>query len=542
VGPLFSLLAHHGADLGVAAQTSVLQTLVNTVDKPARLEAEGVTGADCMAALLPLLGSPSLLVLQLAVGLLAHLLCADSLAGDPLVARAAGPLLALVGRGQEVEGLRVEALKALEAISRHWPSAISEGPGSLEELARLVSSAPPPVMLLAAGVVGNVLRGAEVRVAQRVPLPLDIRLLLCPVEAVQLVAVQALLALLEADGPQGPGLGGRVEGGRGEGGAWRCYARRAWWRPSWRSCGSTRRAWRRLRRGCWRPCSTASACAPPPVLRAIGPLAAYLLDPLTQDPSAQLLAALALGDLFQENSAVVQQSQQGDLTAVCQALLSLLGDQHSEDLHMVALCGLQNLTQHSRTNKRAVADHGGLTRLMEMLPVASPALCCQAAGLIRLLLNNNTLHDHATPDLLTSLTAVLERELWRPLPGPEEGARGAQGGGRAGGAAVHGGAAAVLPKLRGSESATAAVPVLIASLRSGGEAVQELVLSVLWLLRQGWAHSKDAARLQSTAMGEAIPSCSSCCAAGPSTCTRRQRPCCARCPAASPWASGGGTT
>ncbi|CAI5960355.1 unnamed protein product [Closterium sp. NIES-65] len=71
------------------------------------------------------------------------------------------------------------------------------------------------------------------------------------------------------------------------------------------------------------------------------------------------LAALALGDLFQETSVALKTV---DLTGACRALVALMAERASEDLVMVALCGLQNLVASSRANKRAVADCGRVQR------------------------------------------------------------------------------------------------------------------------------------------------------------------------------------
>ncbi|KAE8666644.1 hypothetical protein F3Y22_tig00112495pilonHSYRG00076 [Hibiscus syriacus] len=51
----------------------------------------------------------------------------------------------------------------------------------------------------------------------------------------------------------------------------------------------------------------------------------------------------------------------------CRALVSLLEDQPTEDMKMVAICALQNFVMRSRTNRRAVAEAGGILVIQELL-------------------------------------------------------------------------------------------------------------------------------------------------------------------------------
>ncbi|CAI7796481.1 unnamed protein product, partial [Closterium sp. NIES-53] len=126
VGPVFAMLRH--AELSPSAQTSALQALVNVLEKPGRLEALDLPPSDAMEPLVPLLLSPSLVVAQLAAGLLAHVLTLDAFHSDGITAAAAAPLVRLLG--SELESLRTEALKALEL---GWASS--------KEMARLQSIA-----------------------------------------------------------------------------------------------------------------------------------------------------------------------------------------------------------------------------------------------------------------------------------------------------------------------------------------------------------------------------------------------------------------
>jgi len=89
---------------------------------------------------------------------------------------------------------------------------------------------------------------------------------------------------------------------------------------------------------------------------AISLLSQYLLDPQTRVQPARLLATLALGDLFQHDGL----ARTIDAVTACRALVSLLEDHPTEEMTMVVVCSLQNLVVHSRTNRRAVAEAGGI--------------------------------------------------------------------------------------------------------------------------------------------------------------------------------------
>lgn len=62
------------------------------------------------------------------------------------------------------------------------------------------------------------------------------------------------------------------------------------------------------------------------------------------------------------------------------------------------------------------------------------------------------------------------------------------------------------PKLHASEAATLSIPPIVAALKSGSSATQELVLAPLLLLKQSWPSMPvDVSRAQATAASEAIP-------------------------------------
>ena len=143
---------------------------------------------------------------------------------------------------------------------------------------------------------------------------------------------------------------------------------------------------------------------------AISPLSQYLLDPQTRTQPARLLAALALGDLFQLDGL----ARTRDAVSACRALVSLLEDQPSEEMKMIAVCALQNLVMHSTSNKRAVAEAGGVQVLQELLNSSNTETAGQAAALIKLLFSNHTIQEYATSEIIRALTG--KRRSYTCLP------------------------------------------------------------------------------------------------------------------------------
>jgi hypothetical protein len=90
---------------------------------------------------------------------------------------------------------------------------------------------------------------------------------------------------------------------------------------------------------------------------------------------------LALGDIFQHDAL----ARASDSVSACRALVSLLEDQPIYDKTMVSICALQNLVMHSRTNRRAVAEAGGILVVQEFLLSPNVDISVQAALLIKYL-------------------------------------------------------------------------------------------------------------------------------------------------------------
>jgi len=119
----------------------------------------------------------------------------------------------------------------------------------------------------------------------------------------------------------------------------------------------------------------------------ISPLSEYLLDPQTRAHPAILLATLALGDLFQHDGL----ARTIDAVSACRGMVSLLEDQPTEEMTMVAICSLQNLVMHSRKNKRVVVEAGGILVVQELLSSNNSEMTWKAALLIKFMFSNHTL-------------------------------------------------------------------------------------------------------------------------------------------------------
>lgn len=136
---------------------------------------------------------------------------------------------------------------------------------------------------------------------------------------------------------------------------------------------------------------------------AISPLSLYLLDPQTQSQQGRMLAALALGDLFQ-NEALARST---DAVSACRALVNLLEDQPTEEMKLVALCALQNLVMSSRSNKRAVAESGGVQVVLDLVSSGDSETSIQAAMFIKLLFSNLSVQEYASSETVRVITGML---------------------------------------------------------------------------------------------------------------------------------------
>ncbi|KAL9261427.1 CELLULOSE SYNTHASE INTERACTIVE 3-like protein [Drosera capensis] len=200
---------------------------------------------------------------------------------------------------------------------------------------------------------------------------------------------------------------------------------------------------------------------------AIAPLSQYLLDPNTRA---------------------------SDSVSACRALIGLLKDQPTDEMKMVAICALQNFVIHSRSNRLAVAEAGRVLVIQEHLLSSNSEVAIQAALLIRFLFSNHTLLEYVSNELIRSLTAALERELWSSATTNEEQLK------------TLNVIFTNFPKVYICEAATLCIPHLVSALKSGSEAAQDTVLETLCLLQQSWSTMPiEFAKSQSVAAAEAIP-------------------------------------
>ncbi|XP_020598358.1 protein CELLULOSE SYNTHASE INTERACTIVE 3 [Phalaenopsis equestris] len=469
VEPLFSVL--HRTDITLWGQHSTLQSLVNILEKPQSLAILKSTPSQVIEPLISFLESPSQAIQQLGTELLSHLLEQEHFQQDITTKNAVIPLVQLAGIG--ILSLQQTAIKSLESISLSWPKAVADAGGMFELSKVIVQDDPLPTQALwesAALVLSNILK-SNPEYHFKVPPVVLVKLLHSTVESTVAIALGALIVQEKRD-PSSSAM-------MAEAGAVDALLELL-------RCHQCEEASARL----------IEALFNNPRVRekktskyAIAPLSQYLLDPQTRSQPAKFLATLALGDLFQHDGL----ARTSDAVSACRALISLLEDQPTEEMKMVALCALQNLVMHSRTNRRAVAEAGGILALQELLLSQNAEVCAQAALLIKYLFSNHTLQEYVSNELIRSLTAALENELWSNATTNEEVLR-----------TIY-----VIfsnfKKLRTSEAALC-IPQLVGALKTGSEPAQDSVLDTLCLLKDSWSEmNEDIAKAQALIAAEAIP-------------------------------------
>ncbi|XP_009801158.1 protein CELLULOSE SYNTHASE INTERACTIVE 3 isoform X1 [Nicotiana sylvestris] len=470
VEPLFTLLQR--SDFGLWGQHSALQTLVNILEKPQCLATLKLTPSQVIEPLISFLESPAQAIQQLGTELLSHLLAQEHFKQDITTKNAAVPLVQLAGIG--ILNLQQTAISALESISLSWPKEVADAGGIFELAKVIVQDDPQPPDTLwesAAMILCNVLRSNS-DYYFKVPLVVLVKILHSTAESTVTLALNALIVHEKTDLSSGELM---AEAGAVD--ALLDLLRSHQFEEA--SAGLLEALFNNVR---IRELKVSK--------HAIAPLSQYLLDPQTESQSGRLLAALSLGDLSQHEGL----ARASDSVSACRALISLLKDQPTEEMKMVALCALQNFVMHSRTNRRAVAEAGGILVVQELLLSPNSEIAGQAALLIRFLFSNHTLKDYASNELIRSLTAALEKEACATVTTNEE----------------------ILtsiyiifsnfPKLQISEAATLCIPHLVAALKSGSEAAQDSVLTTLCLLKQSWSTMPiDVSKSQAMVAAEAIP-------------------------------------
>ncbi|KAJ4748925.1 CELLULOSE SYNTHASE INTERACTIVE 3 [Rhynchospora pubera] len=470
VEPLFLVLQR--PDFTVWGQHSALQALINILEKPQSLKNLKLTPSQVIEPLIIFLESPSPAIQQLGTEVLMHLLEQEHFKIDITTLSAVVPLVRLAGIG--IISLQQTAIRALESISVTCPKAVADAGGIFELSKVIVQDDPLPSQELwesAALVLSNVLRSSTDHYV-KISMLVLVRLLNSSVETTVTVALSALLVQQKNSTSSAVSIA--------EAGAVEALLELL-------KLHQCEEAAARLLEALFNNVRVREKKI---AKYAIEPLAQYLLDPQTRCQPAKLLVTLSLGDLFQHEAL----SRSRDSVSACRALVSVLEDQPNEDITIVAICALQSLVMNSRTNRRAVAESGGILIVQELLLHPSAEVAAQAASLIKYLFSNHTLQEYVSNELIRSLTAALEKELLSTSTINEEVLR-----------TIYT-IFSNFKKLRMSEAATLCIPHLVAALNSGSEPAQEAVLDTLCLLKDSWPQTgEDIAKAQALIAAEAIP-------------------------------------
>ncbi|KAK1410700.1 hypothetical protein QVD17_37239 [Tagetes erecta] len=470
VKPLFLLLTR--PELGPDGQHSALRVLVNILEHEQCRAVHPLTPHQAIEPLIRLLDSPVTVVQQSSADLLSYLLLEENFQKDSIIQQVIGPLMRVLGSGIPI--LQQRALKALVSIALTWPNEIAKE-GGVSELSRVIlladAALPNPLWESAATVLSSILQFSS-EFYLEVPIAVLVRLLHSGSEGTVIGALNALLVLESDDSSSAVAM---AESGAIEAllQLLRCHL-----------CEGTAA---RLLEVLLHNVKIRETKA---TKSAIIPLSQYLLDPQTQAQQARLLATLALGDLFQ-NEALAQST---DAAVACRALVNLLEDQPSEEMKVVAMCALQNLVMNSRSNKRAVAEAGGIQVVLDLIASGDGDTSVQAALFIKHLFSNNAIQEYASIETVRAVTAAIEKDLWANGTVNEMYLKALN--------ALFGN----FPRLRATEPATLSIPHLVTALKSGSEPTQEAALDSLFLLRQAWsACPPEVSSAQSTAAADAIP-------------------------------------
>ncbi|CAK8567334.1 unnamed protein product [Lathyrus sativus] len=472
VEPLFFLLTRQ--EFGSDGQHSALQVLVNILEHPQCRADYTLTSHHAIEPLIPLLDSQKVEVQQLVAELLSHLLLEEHLQKDPVTQQIIGPLVRVLGSGIQI--LQQRALKALVSIAIVWPNEIAKE-GGVIEISKVILQADPSIPHTlwesAASVLASILQFSS-EFYLEIPVAVLVRLLQSGSETTVSSALSALLVLESDDGTTAVA-------------------------EAMAETGAVEALLELLRS---HQCEDTAARLLEVLLNnvkiretkvtksAILPLSQYLLDPQTQAQQARLLATLALGDLFQNEGL----ARTADAVAACRALVNVLEDQPTEEMKVVAICALQNLVMHSRSNKRAVAEAGGVQVILDLIGSSDPETSVQAAMFIKLLFSNHTIQEYASSETVRAITAAIEKDLWATGTVNDEYLKALNS------------LFSNFPRLRATEPATLSIPHLVTSLKTGSEATQEAALDALFLLRQAWsACPAEVSRAQSIAAADAIP-------------------------------------
>lgn len=383
VEPLFMVLLK--TDIGLWGQHSALQALVNILEKPQSLSTLKLTPSEIIEPLISFLESPSQAIQQLGTELLSHLLAQEHFKQDITTKSAVVPLVQLAGIG--ILNLQQTAIKALENISLSWPKAVADA-GGIYELSKVIiqeDPLPPEALWESAALIITNLLEPDTEYYLNVPIVALVKMLHSAAEKTIKIALKALMVQEKTEGSTAELMAeaGAIDALLDLVRSHRCEEASA-----------------RLLEALFNNTRVREMKASK---YAIAPLAQYLLDPQTRSQSGKLLAALALGDLSQHEGL----ARATDSVSACRALVGVLEDQTTDEMQMVAVCALQNFVMRSRTNRRAVAEAGGVLVVQELVVSPNSEVASQAALLIKLLFSNHTLQEYVSNELIRSLTGSL---------------------------------------------------------------------------------------------------------------------------------------
>ncbi|KAI4965669.1 hypothetical protein ZWY2020_051143 [Hordeum vulgare] len=436
VQPLFSLLSK--ADTGPEGQYSTLQVLVNILEHPECRADYNLTPRQTIEPVITLLNSSPPAVQQLAAELLSHLLLEEHLQKDTVAEQSITALIQILSSG--LPNLQQRAIKALANLALAWPNTIAKE-GGVFELSKVLLQSDPPLPHV-----------YSTEFFLEVPVAVLVQLLRSGTESTVVGALNALLVLESDDSTSAEAMAesGAVEALLDLLRSHQCEEAAA--RLIEALLNNIRIRRRRLLK-CYRTFIHVPSGSTDTV------------------STGRLLAALALGDLFQNEGL----ARSTDAVAACRALVNLLEDQPTEEMKVVAICALQNLVMYSRANKRAVAESGGVQVLLDLISSSNPDTSVQAAMFVKLLFNNHTIQEYATSETVRVITASIEKDIWASGSANEEYLKALNA------------LLSNFPRLRVTEPATICIPHLVTSLKTGSEATQEAALDSLYLLRQAWS-------------------------------------------------------
>ncbi|EOA37719.1 hypothetical protein CARUB_v10012458mg [Capsella rubella] len=471
IQPLLSILIRQ--DLDFQGQLSGLQAIANILEKPMILESLKIAYSLVIMPMIPLLESESLAVKNATAELLTSLLRMPCFQEVIMTKDLIAPLVKLAGIS--VRNLQEIALMGLEKSSVTWTKEVADAEG-IQELSKIIIDEDPqlPVYLWesATFILCNILRFNPEHYYFIVTIPVLAKMLFSTNESIVILAIDVLIIHENQDSSSVLKM---TEAGALD-------------------------ALLDLLKS--HHCEDLSARLLELILRSpkvreikicqfvITPLSEYILDPYTTSESAKLLVAMALGDISQHEGL----AKATDSPLACRALISLILEEPSNEMHMVVMRALGNFAMHSRTSRKAMAEAGGVCLLQEMLRSCNPEVSTQAALMIRSLFSNHTLQEYVSGEIIKSLTTAMEREFWTTATINVEIVRTLN--------AIF----TTFPKLRSSEAATACIPHLIGALKSGEQEARASAMDTIYTLRQSWiTMPPEIAKSQAVLAAEAIP-------------------------------------